>query len=158
MPHARIPRRRTPLALLVDHPLQLRITRGRLARDPAILHLGKVALEKVDLMLAKDARRIGAVAHHAKVVVHLALVDRRRRLWDELDAPHVLPIPVGGAVERELGALLGHGVGWVLVGGRQGNVLVDCLRAVDVVLVWSNLVAPRPGIQVRGCCESGLPC
>lgn len=127
MPHARIPRGRTPLALLVDHPLQLGIARGRLARDPTVLHLGEMALKKVDLMLAEDTGRIGAVAHHAEVVVNLALVDGRRGLRDQLDAPHRLAVPVGGAVERELGALLGHGVGWVLVGRRQGDVLVDCL-------------------------------
>lgn len=142
MPHTRIPRRHTPLALLIHHPLQLQITRPTLARNPTILHLGKVALKEINLVLAIHAGRVGPIAHHAKVVIDLALVDGRGRLRDQLDASHVLAVPVGGAIEREFGALLGHGVGGVLVGGRQGDVLVDGFGAVDVVLVGPDLVAP----------------
>lgn len=93
-------------------------------------------------MLTIHARRIGPVAHHTEVVVDFALVDGRGGLRDQLDASHGLAIPVGGAIEGELGALLGDGVGRVLVGGGEGDVLVDSFGAVDVVLVGPDFVAP----------------
>lgn len=83
-----------PLALLADHELEVGVLGALLAADPAVLHLGEVALEEADLVLAVDARRRGVLAHHAEVVEHLALVDRRLGLRDQLDPPHVLAIPV----------------------------------------------------------------
>lgn len=156
MPHAHLPRRHTPLALLADHPLQLGITIPSLAANPAILHLGEVALEKVDLVLAVHAGRVRAVARHAEVIEDLAAVDGRRGLRDQLDTPHGLSVPVRGGVEREARALRGDGVGGIFVGGGERDVFVDGLGAVDVVLVRPNLVAPRPGVEVCGCFETVL--
>lgn len=160
MPHAGLPRRHTPLGLLVDHPLQHRICRGALAAEPAVLHLGEVALEEVDLVLAGDAGRAGGgavdVARHAEVVKDLARGDGGRRLRDQLDAAHRLAVPVGRGVEREAHALGRGGVGRVLVAGREGDVLLDGARAVDVVLVGPDLVAPGPVVEVGGCLEADV--
>ena len=133
MPHPGLPLR-LPAALLVRHPLQVGVARALLAADPAVLHLGEVALEEADLVLAVDAGRVGVLAHHAEVVVDLAAVDGRLGLRDELGAAHVLAVPEGGAVEREPGALLRGCVGRVLVVGREVDVAMDRARAVDVVL------------------------
>lgn len=140
---------RLPLGVLRDHELQIRVISARLAGDPAVLHLDEVALEEADLVLAVLRRRVGVLAHHAEVVEHLAAVDSRFRLRDQLGAPHVLAVPEGRAVERELGALLRHRVGRVLVAGRQVDVFLDGPAPVDVVLVVSDLVAPAPLVQVR---------
>lgn len=142
MPHTRIPRRHTPLALLIHHPLQLQITRPTLPRNPAILHLREVALKEINLVLTIHTRRVGPIAHHAEMVVDFALIDSRGGLWDQLDASHGLAIPVGGAVEGEFGALLGDGVGGVFVGGGEGDVFVDGFGAVDIILVGPDFVAP----------------
>ena len=138
MPNPRLPLR-LPLALLARHPLQIRITRAALPANPAVLELGEMALEEADLVLAVDAGRVNVLAHDAKVVKHLARGNCRFRLRDQLDAPHVLAVPEGGAVERELGALLGDGVVGVLVRGGQLDVFVYCAGAVDVVLVGADL-------------------
>lgn len=63
-------------------------------------------LEEADLMLPVDAWWVGGRPHDAEVVPHLSRVDRHRRLRDQLCPPHILPVPVGRAIERELGALL----------------------------------------------------
>lgn len=127
---------------------------------PARLHLGEVALEEVDLVLAGDAGRAGGgavdVARHAEVVKDLARGDGGRRLRDQLDAAHRLAVPVGRGVEREAHALGRGGVGRVLVAGREGDVLLDGARAVDVVLVGPDLVAPGPVVEVGGCLEADV--
>lgn len=69
-------------------------------------------------------------------------------MWNQLDAPHVLPIPVRRRVQREARPVGGDAIGSVLVRRREVNVLVDGARAVDVVLVGADLVAPGPGVQV----------
>ena len=76
-----------------------------------------MALEEVDLMLERCARSVGARAHHAEVVVHKALVDAGGRLRNQLGAPHVLSVPVGGVVDCHFDALFGGCVGGVLVAG-----------------------------------------
>ena len=82
------------------------------------------------------------------MVVHGALVDGGLGLGDELGAPHVA-VPFRGAVNGDLGTLLGVGVGWVLEVGRQVDVFLNRAGSVDVVLVVSDLVCPRPFVEVR---------
>lgn len=143
MPYARLPLR-LPLAVLSDHELQIRIARRALATDPPVLQLGKVALEETNLVLPIHAWRIRVASHDAEMVPDLATVDRGGRLRDQLDTPHGLPIPVRGGVESELCPLLRDGVVRVLVRGREVNVLVYCTRPVNIVLVGTDLVRPRP--------------
>ena len=83
-----------PARLLVDHELEVGVGGAGLAADPAVLHLGEVALEEADLVLAARARRVRLPPHRAEVVEYPPLVDRRLGLRDQLDPPHVLPVPV----------------------------------------------------------------
>jgi hypothetical protein len=138
-----------PLALPAHEPLQVRVGSALLAADPAVLELREVALEKADLVFVRGAGDVGAAAFDTEVVVHCAAVDCCFGLRDQLCAPHVA-VPFGGAVDGDFGALLGVCVAGVLVRGRQ--VYVGCYgsRAVDVVLVRSDLVAPRPFVEVAG--------
>lgn len=92
MPHPRLPLR-LPLAVLADHELQVGVAGAALAADPAVLELGEVALEETNLVLAAHARRVGVGPADAEVVPHLAAVDGRRGLRDQLDAAHVLFSP-----------------------------------------------------------------
>lgn len=82
MPHVRLPLR-LPLRVLGNHELEVRIRGALLARDPTGFHLDEVRLEEVDLVLAVHARRVGVLAHHREVVVHLAAVDSRLGLRDQ---------------------------------------------------------------------------
>jgi hypothetical protein len=82
------------------------------------------------------------------VVVHSALVDGSFGLRNELSAPHVA-VPFRSAVDGDLGTLLGVGVGRVLEVGREVDVFVGRARSVDVVLVVSDLVSPRPLVEIR---------
>ncbi len=88
VPHISLPFR-LPLRVLGDHELQVWVRGARLARNPAGFHLDEVRLEEADLVLAVHARRIGVLAHHREVVVHLAAVDGCLGLWDQ-------PIPRKG--------------------------------------------------------------
>lgn len=146
VPDASLPLR-LPLAVLANHELQVRVAGAALAADPAVLELGKVALEEADLVLAADAGGVGVGPANRKMVPDLAAVDGRRGLRDQLDAPHVLPVPVRRRVERELGPLFGHRVVGVLERGPQVDVLVHRARAVDVVLVRADLVSPGPFLK-----------
>jgi hypothetical protein len=83
------------------------------------------------------------LALHGKMVRHAALVDGRLGLRDQLRAPHVA-VPFGGAVNRDLDALLRRRVRGVFVLRRQRDVVGDRARAVDVVLVRPGLGGPGP--------------
>ena len=149
VPHVGLPRR-LPQALLLDHELQVRVLGALLAADPAVLHLGEVALEEANLVLAVDRGGVGGAAHHAEVVELLALVDALGSLRDQLGAAHGLAVPEGGGVEGELGTLLGARVVGILVLGREVDVRGDGAGAVDVPLVWTDLVGPGPSVEVGG--------
>jgi hypothetical protein len=75
------------------------------------------------------------------VVVHLSAVDGGLGLRDELRAPHVA-IPLRAAVDGDLGTLLAASICGVFVRRREVNVFGHVARAVDVVLVGSDLVCP----------------
>lgn len=139
---------RLPLGVLRDHELQVGVLGALLTGDPAVLQLGKVAFEEADLVLAVLRRGIGILAEYAEVVKHFAAVDSSLSLGDQLDASHVLSIPEGGRVQCKLGSLLRYRVRRVLEVGREVDVLFDRARSVDVVLVRSDLVTPRPFVQV----------
>lgn len=104
-------------------------------------------------MLLVRARRVLLLPHDAEVVEHLALVDGRVGLGDELRAPHVLPVPEGRVVEGELRALGGRGVGRVLVVRRELHVGGYGGGPVDVPLVGPDLVGPVPVLEVGGGAE-----
>ena len=76
------------------------------------------------------------------MVIYVSLVDGCRGLWNQLCAAHGLPIPVGSVVNGEFGALLRCGVGGVFEGWREIDIGCDGGRAVDVVLVRTNLTGP----------------
>ncbi len=62
---------------------------------------------------------VGSPLHPIKtkeVILLLSSVDGGRSLQDENRSAHVFALPVGGAVEGDLGALIGAAVGRVLVG------------------------------------------
>ena len=103
-----------PLALTAHKPLQVRVARALLAADPAVLELCEVALEEGDLVFVGGTGHVGATSLDAEVVVHSAAVDGCFGLRDQLGAPHVA-VPFGGAVNGDLGALLGRRVAGILV-------------------------------------------
>ena len=140
VPHVRVPSC-GPLAHAANVPAQQAVAGAGFAADETVLHLGEVALEEADLVLVERRWSVRVRTLHAEVVEHLALVDGGRRLGDQLRAAHRLAIPVRGAVDGELGALLGAGVGGILVGWVQVDVFRHCAGAVDVVLVGTDLVA-----------------
>lgn len=106
-----------PLHLAVGHPLEVGVFGAACAAKPADLHLGEVALEEVDLVLAGCGGRVGVAAHHAEVVPDLTRVDGGRGLRDQLGTSHRLAIPVGRVGESDLDALVRARVGGVLVIG-----------------------------------------
>ena len=149
VPHVRLPLR-LPQALPPNHELQVHILLALVPRDPPILHLRKVALKEGNLVLLVRTRSILILPHHAKVVKHLALVNRRRRLRDQLRAPHGLPVPEGRVVERQPRTLLRDVVGRVLVVGGEVDVGGGGRGPVDVPLVGPDLVGPGPRVEVGG--------
>lgn len=78
------------------------------------------------------------------MVKHLPTVNRGLGLRDQLNPSHVLTVPKRRAVERELSPLLRYRIGRVLVVCGETDVFFDGGRSVDVVLVRSDLVRPRP--------------
>jgi len=136
-----------PFALPAHKPLQVRVARALLAANPTVLELREVALKEANLMFIRGTWDISTTPLDAEVVVHGAAVDRRFGLRDQLGAPHVA-VPFGGAVDGDLGALLGVCVAGVLVRGREVHVGCYGARAVDVVLVGADLVGPGPFVEV----------
>ena len=130
-----------PLALAAHEPLQVRVAGSTLAIHPAVLQFREVALEEGDLVLVGCAGHIGGAALDAEVVVHLAAGDGGLGLGDELRTPHVA-VPLCGVVDGDLGALLAACVRGVLVRWGEVDVVGYCAVAVDVVLVWADLVCP----------------
>lgn len=61
---------------------------------------------------------------------------------DELGTHHGLTIPMRGRVEGQFEALIFTGIGGILVRGIEVEVGRGGGAAVDVPLVFSNLVAP----------------
>jgi hypothetical protein len=77
-----------------------------------------------------------------------------------LDVSVTHRVPLGCAVDRDFGSLLRAGVAWVLEVGREVNVFGDRAGSVDVVLIVSNLVSPRPLVEIgRGAhvIEAAIP-
>lgn len=105
-----------PLALATHEPLQVRVRCALLAADPAVLELCEVALEESDLVFVCSTGHVGAAALDAEVVVHGAAIDGCFGLRDQLCAPHVA-VPLGGAVDGDLGALFGGRIAGILIGG-----------------------------------------
>lgn len=138
-----------PLTLPTHEPLQVRVGSTLLAADPTVLQLREVALEEADLVFVRGAGYILSAPLDAEVVVYRSAVDCGLGLRNQLCAPHIA-VPFGGAVDGDLGALLGVGVAGVLVRGREVDVGCYGTGAVDVVLVWSHLIGPGPFVQVGG--------
>lgn len=138
----------TPLGLAANAPPKQSVRDARGAREPTGLELGEVAFEEGDLVLPGGGRGVDVLSHQGEVVVDLALVDGSGGLGDQLGAAHVLAVPVGRVVERDLGSLPGTSVGWVLVVRREVDIGRHRRRPVDVVLVRANLVAPGPLVQI----------
>lgn len=137
-----------PLRVALHAPPQQRIRHARGTRQQTGLELGEVALEDADLVLARLGRGVDVAPHKREVVEHLALVHGGRGLRYELGAAHRLPVPVGRAVQGDLGALLGPVVGRVLVRGEEVDVGCYLGGAVDVVLVGPDLVGSGPVVEV----------
>lgn len=87
---------------------------------------------------------------HREMVEHLARIDGRSCLRNQLGSHHGLPVPGRCVVDRDLEALLGALVRRVLVVSGHRDVLVSRATAMDIVLVWPSLV--RPGPVVKKCC------
>jgi hypothetical protein len=148
-----------PMRGTANVPSQQRVRSSRLSTDPTGLELGEMALEEANLMFAVDARWVGGGVHDAEMVVDLSRSDGSGRLGNQLGSTHVLPVPVGGAVEGELETGCASTIGWVLVAGIESEVGSDGAASVDIVLVFTNLVAPRPFVQIRNrlIVESSIP-
>jgi hypothetical protein len=114
-----------PMRVTADVPSQQRVRSSRLSTDPAGLQLGEMALEEAYLMFAVDARRVGGSVHDAEMVVDLSRIDGGGRLGNQFCSTHVLPVPVGGAVEGELETRCTSAIGWVLVAGIESEVGSD---------------------------------
>lgn len=148
MPHIRL-ELHLPLALSAHHPLQVGVGSSLFAADPAVFQLREMALEEADLVLVRCTGHIRRTSLDAEMIKHGALVDRCCGLWDQLRAPHVT-VPFCSAVDGDLGTLLGVCVARVLVRRGQVDVGSHGSRAVDVVLVRTDLIRPRPLIQIGG--------
>jgi hypothetical protein len=83
------------------------------------------------------------------MVEYSALVDCCCGLRDQLRAPHVT-VPFSSAVNGDLGTLLGICVAGILVRRGQVDIGSHGSRAVDVVLVRTDLIRPRPLVEVGG--------
>lgn len=148
MPHIRL-ELHLPLALSAHHPLQVGVGSSLLSADPAVFQLREMALEEADLVLVRCTGHIRRTSLDAEMIKHGALVNRCCGLWDQLRAPHVT-VPFCSAVDGDLGTLLGVCVARVLVRRGQVDVGSHGSRAVDVVLVRTDLIRPRPLIQIGG--------
>lgn len=167
-----------PLGLTANEPAEVVVWGGGgVAVDPAVLHLGEMRLaivlleadtgrfpgrlnlQEVDLMLVAGVWWVGVGLLHAEVVVKGSRAEICLCLRNQLSPPHVR-VPKSGWVNGDLDTLLASTICWVLVAGREVDVGRDRLGTVNVVLVWSNLVGPRPLLQIsaRGeVVESSIP-
>jgi hypothetical protein len=114
-----------PLGLATGVPVEV-VVRAALR---AVLHLGEVALEEIDLVLACRGGGVGTGVLHGEVVVDLSLVDRGAGLRDQLGAKHGLAVPGRGLVVGDLDALLRARVGRVLGVGVEVDVSLGGTRA-----------------------------
>jgi len=78
-----------PLRLAADVPVEVVVGAALLA----VLHLGEVALEEVDLVLTLGGGGVGGGVLHGEVVEDLAFVDGGAGLGDQLGAEHGLAVP-----------------------------------------------------------------
>jgi len=134
-----------PLRLATGVPVEV-VVRTTLG---AVLHLGEVTLEEVDLVLSSRRRRVCACVLHGEVVEDLALVDGGAGLRDQLGTEHGLAVPRRGLVVGDLDALLGACIGGVLGRGVHVDVVFRAAGAVDVPLVRPSLGAPGPFVEER---------
>jgi hypothetical protein len=127
-----------PLALATHHPLQVGVRCTGLSADPAVLQLCEVALKEGDLVLVRCTRYVCTSPLDREVVVHCALVDSSLGLRNKLSTPHVLcqvsvlfvkyvrkhayRVPLGGAVDCDLCALLRAGIAGVLERRRKVDI------------------------------------
>lgn len=104
--------------------LQVGVAGARLAADPAVLELGKVALEKGNLVLVGCARGVGVGTLDGKVVEDGSLVDGGFGLGNQFGPPHVA-VPLCRVVDRDLDALLAAAVARVLIVWREIDWLLE---------------------------------
>jgi hypothetical protein len=123
-----------PLRLAANVPVEVVVGAALLA----VLQLGEVALEEVDLVLALGGGGVGVGGLQGEVVEDLALVDGGAGLGDQLGAEHGLAVPRGGLIVGDLDALLGAGIGRVLGVGAEVDVVLGSTGAwscISVMLV-----------------------
>lgn len=146
--------------MCIDAPFKCRVTGSGGTAHQTVLNLGKVRLEKVDLMLEISTWGIGGANHDGVMVVNVSRVDGGRGLRDQFGTSHRLAVPERSIVNGELGTLLGDGICGILVARAEVDVLGDLSASVNVVLVWSDLVASRPVVQIGAggeIVESSIP-
>lgn len=137
-----------PLGLSLNSPLESWVAGSGSTGVQSVLQLSEVGFEEVNLMLQVGAGSIGVSSLDREVVVDTALVDWSAGLWNQLGTSHVLTVPVSSSVNGDLDTLVGGGVCWILVAWGEVDILSDGLRSVDIVLVWADLVGPRPVVEV----------
>lgn len=77
---------------------------------------------------------------HREVIEHLARIDGRSCLRNQLRSHHGLPVPGGSVIDGDLEALLGACVRWVLVVSGHRHVLISRATAMNIVLIRSDLI------------------
>lgn len=102
-------------------------------------------LKEVDLMLKVGVGSIGILAAHGEMVKEPARSQVGPGLGDQLRPPHV-GVPESSRVNGNLDAV-GVGIRWVLVGLANRDIAAGGTGAVNVVLVGTDLVTPRPLIK-----------
>jgi hypothetical protein len=106
-----------------------------------------VRLEEVDLMLVAGVWWVCSRLLHAEMVVESSSTEVGLGLWNQLCSPHV-GVPKSSWVNGDLDTLFGRTICRVLVVWGEVDVGRDRLGSVNVVLVWSNLVGPRPLLEI----------
>ena len=136
-----------PVADTIHHPLQFFIFGPLLSTDQAVLHFCEVALEEAYLMFFIWRRRMQAGVLHAEMIIHHALVDWGGGLWDKLRSQHIVAVPDGSFINCYLYTSFASRVRRVLVLACQFHVFRYRPAAMNVVLVGTDWVRPRPVVQ-----------
>lgn len=104
-------------------------------------------VQEVDLVLVGRVRGVRGRLLHAEVIVQTSRPKVGCGLRDQLSSPHI-GVPESCRVDGDLDTLSGDRVGRVLVGWREIDIIRHWPRAVNVVLVRTNLVSPRPVVKI----------